>query len=62
MAFALPPSGNGGRIFYVFFDKNHLFVLILKNGGTPPPYFQQNGGLPLYQNRHSVSIIISKDS
>lgn len=46
MAFALPPSGNGGRIFYVFFDKNHLFVLILKNGGTPPPRFDRLAEFP----------------
>ena len=45
-AFIEPPSGNRGRIFYAFFDKNHLFALILKNGGTPPPHVDRLAELP----------------
>ena len=45
-----------------FFDKNRLFALILKNGGTPPPQFRQIGGLPLYTAQLSSNIIISKGS
>ena len=51
-----------GRIFFCgFFKGNRYFCLDFKNGGVPPPHFRQIGGLPLYQNRHSVSIIICKD-
>ena len=47
--------------FAVFSGKTDIFCLDFKNGGVPPPHFRQIGGLPLYQNRHSVSIIICKD-
>lgn len=48
-------------IFCGFFRENRYFCLDFKNGGVPPPHFRQIGGLPLYQNRYSVSIIICKD-
>ena len=49
-------------IFCGFFRENRYFCLDFKNGGVPPPYFRQIGGLPLYTKKPSANIIISKGS
>ena len=46
--------------FAVFSGKTDIFCLDFKNGGVPPPYFRQIGGLPLYTKQLFTSTIISK--
>lgn len=47
-------------IFLRFFRENRYFCLDFKNGGVPPPHFQQIGGLPLYTKQLFTNTIISK--
>ena len=53
---------RGRQFFCSFLEKQAAFLLVFKNGGSPPPRFSQIGGLPLYTKQPFANIIISKGS
>ena len=48
---------RGRQFFCSFLEKQAAFLLVFKNGGSPPPRFSQIGGLPLYTKQFFTNII-----